>query len=139
MYYNWNGVDTAGCRAPPDLLAPSFIEFLGSTTSSRCSNSSNSRRNTSIESSSSPLLQRTTGSTTHDVSLPDSMAGKKVLRSVQQESQQLLAMSRKILELQQNKPSAEKENLPLEHHNIDVCIFSNVINYNGDEYFNIFS
>jgi len=92
-----------GHRAPPDLLAPSFVEVLGSALSSRCSSrNSMSERHSSY----SPLL-RTVETTLNDYSLPESMIGKQVLKEVQKESELILALLQKK-ELAREKANPEK-------------------------------
>ena len=94
---------STGHRAPPDLLAPSFVEVLGSALSSRCSSrNSMSERHSSY----SPLL-RTVETTLNDYSLPESMIGKQVLKEVQKESELILALLQKK-ELAREKANPEK-------------------------------
>ena len=91
-----------GPAAPPDLLAPSFVEFLGSASSSR----SSSRP-------SSAMAHRTAESITFtDLSLPNSMAGKKMLKDLQKESEELLAFGKQLLELQQKKSAPQRTEDP---------------------------
>lgn len=87
-----------GPAAPPDLLAPSFVEFLGSASSSRASSRPSSVLKDSI--------------TLTDLSLPSSMAGKTVLKELQKESEELLTIGKQLLELQQQRkmvPSQDPE------------------------------
>ncbi|KAK4018868.1 hypothetical protein OUZ56_000908 [Daphnia magna] len=95
-----------GPAAPPDLLAPSFVEFLGSATSSRCSSRAASIRN------GSPAHRTAESSTLNDLSLPNSMMGKTALKEVQRESEQLLAFGKQMLEMQQNAAQQKTNCLP---------------------------
>jgi hypothetical protein len=105
-----------GQTAPPDLLAPSFVEFLGSTTSSRCSSRATSIRN------GSPAHRTAESSTLNDLSLPNSMMGKTALKEVQRESEQLLAFGKQMLEMQQNSAEQKISRLPPTKQNIEVVL-----------------
>ncbi len=98
---------TVGPAAPPDLLAPSFVELLGScngssSSSSRCSSASDGASISSslVRDSAVSRLVAARRESTLDFSLPESMRGKKTLRSVQQQSQQLLQLLQQVLDLQ---------------------------------------
>jgi len=106
----------AGQTAPPDLLAPSFVEFLGSTTSSRCSSRATSIRN------GSPAHRTAESSTFNDLSLPNSMMGKTALKEVQRESEQLLAFGKHMLEMQQNAAQQKISRLPATNQNVEVVL-----------------
>jgi chromosome segregation ATPase len=103
-----------GQTAPPDLLAPSFVEFLGSATSSRCSSRATSIRN------GSPAYRTAEFSTFNDLSLPNSMMGKTALKEVQRESEQLLAFGKHMLEMQQNAAQQKISRLPATNQNVEV-------------------
>ncbi|XP_057370587.1 interaptin-like [Daphnia carinata] len=102
-----------GPPAPPDLLAPSFVEFLGSATSSRCSSRAASIR------IGSPAYRTAESSTLNDLSLPNSMVGKTALKEVQRESEQLLAFGKHMLEMQQNAAQQKANCLPSTNQNIE--------------------
>ncbi|KAI9565881.1 hypothetical protein GHT06_009679 [Daphnia sinensis] len=106
-------LSTIGPAAPPDLLAPSFVEFLGSATSSRCSSRAASTR------IGSPAYRTAESSTLNDLSLPNSMMGKTALKEVQRESEQLLAFGKQMLEMQQNAAQQKAKCLPSTNQSLE--------------------
>ena len=78
----------SGSHPPPDLLAPSFVEFLS------CSRISSSPTPSSSSSEFCRIARRVGSKSlgsTMDYSLPSSMAGKTILKSVLRQGEELLA------------------------------------------------